>query len=114
MPKESEQYQLLKSIIDKELQEIDEEISTLDNSDISTLIEFHTRHGIQDAEERRDENEATELEFPYGTSNELKESMNVILLDLEVLLQYFYRACYFGTVEEQNAYRNDILGMLEQ
>ena len=40
--------------------------------------------------------------------------MNVILLDLEVLLQYFYRACYFGTVEEQNAYRNDILGMLEQ
>lgn len=108
-----QQKQLLKAIVDKELQEIDEEMATLDNSDIATLIEFHTRHGIRDAEERRAENEASELEFPYGTSAALKESMNGVLLDLEVLLQYFYRACYLGTPEEQMAYRNDILTLLE-
>lgn len=111
--KKNKKNQLLKIIIDKELQEIDEEMATLDNSDISTVIEFHTRHGIRDAEERRDANEATELEFPYGTSDELKELMNTLLLDLEVLLQYFYRACYFGTLEEQNTYRNKILAILE-
>ncbi|MCU7801112.1 MAG: hypothetical protein KZQ70_13490 [gamma proteobacterium symbiont of Lucinoma myriamae] len=110
---ENKQHQILKTIIDKELQEIDEEMATLDNSDIATVIEFHTKHGIRDAEERRDENGTTELEFPYDTSDELKKSMNALLLNLEVLLQYFYRACYFGTAEEQNTYRNNILAILE-
>jgi len=112
--KRNKQKQLLKEIIDKELQEIDEEMATLDNSDISAVIDFHTQHGIRDAEQRRDENEAAELEFPYGTSNELKQSMNALLLDLEVLLQYFYRACYFGTAEERDTYRKNILAMREQ
>ncbi len=105
------QKQLLKAIIDKELQEIDEEMATLDNSDISTVIDFHTRHGIKDAQERQENNEPTELEFPYAISDELKKAMNTDMLELEVSLQLYYRSCYFGTAEEQMRYRHAILAM---
>lgn len=108
------QYQLLKSIIDRELNEIDEEMATQDNSDISTLIAFHVEHGIRDAEQRKKDNEPTELEFPYGTSFELIKSMNDILLTTEVLLQYYYKSCYFGTKKEKVSYRNQLNSLLEK
>lgn len=106
------QHQLLKSIIDKELQEIDEELATEDNSDISDVIKFHIKHGIRDVEQRIADNEEAELECPHGTLDELKLSMNEQLLNLELNLQYYYRACYFGTGEEQADYKNKILAML--
>ncbi|GEM_PF-6402567 len=113
MPSADEKYQLLKAIIDKELGEIAEEMSTLDNSDINSVIKFHIKHGIRDAEERQADNEPSELEVPYGTSAQLTQSMNTVLLELEVLLQYFYQACYFGTTEEQSKYKKSILALLD-
>lgn len=109
----SEQCQLLKSIIDKELNEISEEMSSEDNSDISSVVEFHIKHGIRDIEQRIADNEEAELECPYGTSDELKKSMNKELLNLELNLQYYYRACYFGTNEEQADYKKKILKLAE-
>ncbi len=106
------QQQLLKSIIDKELQEIDDELVTEDNSDIADVVKFHIKHGIRDVEQRIADNEEAEIECPHGTSNELKQSMNAELLNLELNLQYYYRARYFGTQEEQINYKNKILAML--
>ena len=109
----NQQKQLLKSIIDKELQEIDEELTTQNNSDISGVIEFHIKHGIRDIEQRLADNDEAELECPYGTTDELKKTMNKQLLNLELCLQYYYRACYFGTLEEQKTYRNKIMDLLD-
>lgn len=114
MKQQSEQYCLLKSIIDKELREIDEEMSTQDNSDISSVVEFHIKHGIRDVENRIAVEELTELEFPYGTSGELKMAMNRSLLTVELLLQHYYRACYFGTGSEREKYRKEILEQLDE
>ena len=109
----NQRYQLLKAIIDKELQEIDEELTTLDNSDIETAVAFHIKHGIRDIEQRVEDNEEAELEYPYGTSDELVQSMNKQLLMLELNLQYYYRACYFGTEEEQQSFRKKMMDLLE-
>ena len=105
--------QLLKSIIDKELQEIDDELASQDNSDIESVVKFHIKHGIRDIEQRVADNEESELECPYGTSEELKRRLNEQLLNLELNLQYYYRACYFGTSEEQTAYKNKIMALLD-
>ncbi|MCP3851371.1 MAG: hypothetical protein GY694_14175 [Gammaproteobacteria bacterium] len=109
----SQQQQLLKSIIDKELYEIEEEVSNEDNSDISTVIAFHIKHGLRDVEQRVIDNEDAELEYPYGTSEELVKSMNPQLLQLELNLQYYYHACYFGTDEEKAANKDKILNMID-
>jgi len=113
MNKQSEQYRLLKTIIDNELQEIDAEIATQDNSDISTVVQFHIRHGIRDVEQRIVNNQLTELECPYGTSAGLIRSMNRSLLQLEALLHYYYQACYFGSLHEREALRKKILQLLD-
>ncbi|MDX2503326.1 MAG: hypothetical protein QNL62_02435 [Gammaproteobacteria bacterium] len=93
MNPQSEQYRLLKAIIDKELAEIDEELAMQDNSDILTVIAFHIEHGLRDVEKRITENGLTELELPYTVPDELKASMNRSLLSVEALLQYYYQAC---------------------
>lgn len=108
MNPQSEQYRLLKTIIDKELAEIDEELATQDNSDILTVIAFHIEHGLRDVEKRIAENGLTELEFPYTVPEELKASMNRSLLSVEALLQYYYQACYFGTRDEIERYLREI------
>ena len=113
MKQQSEQYHLLKAVIDKELEEIDEEMSTQDNSDISTVVAFHIEHGVRDVEQRIADNGQTELEFPYGTPDKLIASMNQLLLHVEALFQYYYRACYFGSGEEQEQYRQEIMDQLE-
>jgi len=109
----SHQQQLLKSIIDKELSEIEEEINNENNSEILKAVAFHIKHGIRDIEQRVADNEEAELEYPYGTSDELVKSMNSQLLQLELNLQYYYRACYFGTDEEQTVYKDKILNMID-
>lgn len=113
MDKQSEQYHLLKAIIDKELQEIDAEMATQDNSDIASMVDFHINHGIRDIEQRIADNQLTELECPYGTPDELISSMNQSLLKLEALLLYYYRACYFGSRHERDLYRKKILKQLD-
>lgn len=113
MDKQSKQYRLLKAIIDKELQEIDTEMATLDNSDIASVVEFHINHGIRDVEQRMVENQLTELECPYGTPDELIRTMNQSLLKLEALLQYYYRACYFGNRQERETCRKKIFQQLD-
>ena len=109
----NQEYQLLKAIIDKELQEIDEELATQDNSDIASVVSFHIKHGIRDVEQRIADNEETDLECPYGTPDELKRNMNKQLLNLELCLQYYYRDCYFGSGEEQKCSRKKVMDLLK-
>lgn len=114
MSKQMEQYNLLKAIIDKELGEIDEEMTTQDNSDVSSAVKFHIEHGVRDVEERIAGNGTTELELPYGISDSMKCSMNELLLNVEALLQYYYQACYFGSREQVEHYRQNILEQLKE
>ena len=108
-----EQYGLLKAIMDKELDEIEEEMATVDNSEITSVISFHIEHGIRDVEQRLSDGSPTELEMPYGTSDTLKESINQSLLNLEALIQYYYKACYFGTEEDKRSCKYRILKFLD-
>ena len=107
-----EQYGLLKAIIDKEIAEIDEEMATENNTDVASVISFHIEHGIRDVEKRLSDGAPTELEMPYGTSDSLKDSINQTLLNVEALIQYYYKACYFGTEEEQRDYRDKIFKLI--
>ena len=108
------QRQILKAIIDQELYEIEEEMATQDNAEISSVIAFHLDHSIRDAEQRLNNNEPTELEMPYGVSDALTASINRTLLKLEVMLRYYYRACYFGSVAEQADCRRQLLDLVNR
>lgn len=110
----TEQRQVLKAIIDLELREIEEEMATQNNAEISSVIAFHIDHSIRDAEQRLKNNELTELEIPYGVADDLSASLNRTLLKLEVLLRHYYRACYFGSVAEQTACRRQLLDLINQ
>ena len=92
---------------------IEEQLAAQDNSDIASVVDFHTKHGIRDVEQRIADNEKTDLECPYGSPDELKRNMNKQLLNLELCLLYYYRDCYFASAEEQKCSRKKIMDLLK-